>query len=200
MLTVACVEVGDYEGRGDEYVEKLWLMVGRHLRQPFRFVVLTDEPLRHGDCESIQLSDPPRNWWAKAELFRPGRFEGRVLYLDLDSVIVDSLDELVQHKGIIHLDQWGWKQKVYGSGCMVWDAGEHTDIWSRFDESVMLRFRGDQDWMTHLGGWDALPFPLVCSAKYHCKSGPPKGASVVCFHGPVKPHNDRRPWVREAWL
>lgn len=199
MVTVACVEVGDYQGLGDEYVERLWSMCDTWLTEDHRLVCLTDDPSRHDCCETIPVRLGLPGWWSKIELFQPGQFDGRVLYLDLDTVIVNSLDELVKTKGIIHLDQWGWKEKVYGSGCMVWDAGEHQDIWERFTPDVMCRFRGDQDWITSLGGWEALPFPMVCSAKYHCKNGPPKGASVCCFHGPKKPHNDSREWVREAW-
>lgn len=184
MLTVACVETGNYCGRGAEYVDKLRAMTARHLKAAHRFV-----------C----LRDGPPSWWAKIDLFRPGLFSGRVLYFDLDSVITGPLDGLAGRKGLIHLGMWGWKKNDYGSGCMVWDAGEHEEIFTRFTPQVPERFRGDQDWLTHLGGWDALPFPLVCSAKYHCKNGPPKGASVVCFHGPKKPHNVSDHWVKAAW-
>jgi hypothetical protein len=184
VLTVACVEVGNYLGRGAEYVEKLRASVASHLKLPHRF-----ECVREG----------PPNWWAKVELFRPGRFRGRVLYLDLDNFIVGPLDDLIERKGIIHLGMWGWTKNDYGSGVMVWDAGEHGEIFTGFTSDVPRRLRGDQDWLTELGGWDALPFPTVCSAKYHCKAGPPAGASVVCCHGPKKPHLFEEGWARSAW-
>ena len=187
MLTVACVEWGNYQGRGRDYVARLQAMAARHLSVPHRFVCL--QPNVPGLT----------GWWNKVELFRPGVFEGRVLYLDLDTVIVGNLDGLVQQTGIIHLKRWGWAKNVYGSGCMVWDAGAHQQIWRRFDASVPRQFDGDQNWIQAVSQWDALPFPLVCSAKYHCKGGPPAGAAVVCFHGPVKPHNSNAQWVLDNW-
>lgn len=185
QLTVACVCVDNYLGRGREYVDKLYSMVRRHLKQPFT-------------AECLFQSDKA-GWWAKIDLFRPGQFTGRVLYLDLDTVIVGPLDALANTRGIIHLQDWGWTKNDFGSGVMVWDAGEHDEIYSRFTADVPKNFRGDQDWLTHLGGWDALPFPMLCSAKYHCKPHPPAGASVVCFHGPKKPHNTDNAALAQHW-
>lgn len=205
-LTVACVEWGDYCGQGARYVRNLRAAVARHLAAPHRFVCLTDRPAAHPDVQTSALAPGLAGWWNKLELFRPGRFEGRVLYLDLDSFVIGPLDALAARKGIIHLGMWGWKQNDYGSGCMVWDAGEHAEAWLRLNEPpapAPQRFRGDQDWLTALGGWEALPFPLVCSFKYHCKDGPPAGAAVVCCHGPRKPHLDLgerdEAWARPAW-
>lgn len=205
MLTVACVEWGNYCGKGRRYVDNLFAGVLLNLHTPYRFVCLTDDPDRHA-VDTIRLTPGATGWWNKLELFRPGLFEGRVLYLDLDNFIVGSLDALVQHKGIIHLEQWGWKVNDYGSGVMVWDAGEHAEAWERMNDPPMpaaMRFRGDQDWLTALGGWDALPVPMVCSFKYHCKPTPPAGAAVVCCHGPRKPHvlhrADQEAWLRPLW-
>jgi hypothetical protein len=184
-LTVACVEWGNYLGRGEEYVEKLRAGVGRWLQLSHEFVCVRPE----GELQG---------WWNKIELFRPGRFTGRVLYLDLDSVIVGQLDELAISPGIVYLKDWGWKKHVYGSGTMVWDAGDHEDIFRRFSPMVSEWFAGDQDWMTHLGGWAPLPAHLCRSYRYHCKDRPPADCSVVAFHGQPKPH-EVGGWVAEAW-
>lgn len=194
MITVVCVEWGNYLGRGGEYVEKLYAMVRRHLHVEHQFCCVRPDQLWHGP--ELQ------GWWNKCFLFRPGLFTGRVLYLDLDTIIVDTLDELVKHKGILHLDKWGWKTFSYGSGVMVWEAGEHEEIWTQFTPEVPQRLRGDQDWMTELGGWPSLPTGMICSYKYHCKgrTKPPAGASVVAFHGPIKPHTlPEDHWLREYW-
>ena len=205
MLTVACVDAGNYLGRGREYVEKLRRMVARHLSLPHVFTCLTDYgPVgnEHGDAPTFFIALPPglRGWWNKIVLFRPGLFEGRVLYLDLDSVITGPLDPLAAAKGILHLDRWGWDRKVYGSGVMVFDAGEHADIWEKFTPEVPRKFEGDQDFITSLGGWPALPDGLCVSYRYHCKKGPPAGASVVCFHGSPKMHQlPAGHWAHEHW-
>lgn len=186
MITVACVNAGDYLGRGALYVERLKAMVARHLKQPYRFVVVGG---------SVH-----EGWWAKVRLFTPGLFEGRVLYLDLDSVVVGSLDELAETKGIIQLRDWGWDRDCYGSGVMVWDAGEHAEIYKRFRDDVPHRFEGDQDWITSLGGWDALPAVWCRSYRYHCRKSPPADCRVVAFHGHPKMH-ELLPghWALEHW-
>lgn len=202
QLTVACVEWGNYCGHGARYVRNLREAVARWLGLPHRFVCLTDRPSAHPGTETVRLAGDRPGWWNKVELFRPGLFAGRVLFLDLDTFLVGALDELARRTGIIHLGMWGWKKNDYGSGVMVWDAGEHAEIWERYSPQVPREYRGDQDWLTALGGWEALPFPLVCSYKYHCNDGPPAGASVVCCHGPRKPHTElgaRFAWARAAW-
>lgn len=196
-MIVACVEVGDYERRGAEYVRKLQAMVSRNLG-PHRFVCLTDEPGRHDvECQQIQGGG---GWWAKIALFEPGRFPDgeRILYLDLDSVVVGDLRPLVAHKGLVHLADWGWTRNDYLSAVMLWDAGEHRNVWELYDTTIPFRFRGDQDYLTALGGWDALPKGLVCSYRYHATNGPPAGCSVIQFHGRPKPP-DCVGWVANAW-
>lgn len=197
LITVVCVEVQEYCGRGREYVQKLRSMVARHLSMPHRFVCISDRT--HEGVEVIKAFGNLRGWWAKTQLFFPGLVSGRCVFFDLDTVIVDSLDELVQHKGILHLDRWGWERKVYGSGVMVWDGGEHSDIWSSFTDAVPRKFEGDQDWITSLGGWPALPDGICVSYRYHSKQGPPPGASVVAFHGRPKCHEVTTGWVPQAW-
>lgn len=202
-MTIACVEHGDYQKHGRRYVSTLRSMVRRNTQQAHRFVCLTDEPGRHPGVECQLLpsreKDGLSGWWAKIFCFTPDRFEGRVVFLDLDVVITGSLDELAAHKGITHLGQWGWAKNDYGSAVMVWDGGEHSEIWSQYNSNVPHRFKGDQDWLTHLGGWDALPEGMTRSYRYHCKDGPPAGCAVCAMHGPDKPHLIESGWVPQAW-
>lgn len=203
MLTVACVEWGDYLGRGVEYVDKLRRMVARNMNGlPYHFRVFTDSIERHvvGAPRGLlpnearrsftRLESGQQGWWNKVQLFRPEAFDAgeRVLFLDLDVVITEHLGPLTETKGIIHLRDWGWEKNDYGSGVMVWDAGEHSEIFERFTSAVPHCFRGDQDWLTHLGGWDALSPMHLRSYRYHCRKGIPKGCLVVSFHGNPKPH------------
>lgn len=200
MLTAACIEWGNYLGRGAEYVEKLARGVARHLKQPHRFVVLRPREDQLPPALAV-ISDEARTagTWQKLSLFRPGQFAGRVLYLDLDSVIVGPLDELVEHKGAVHLADWGWDRNVHAGGTLVWDAEiEAPCIWDAFHAKVPLRFDNDQEWMTTLGVWDRLPPHLIRSYRYHCKQGVPQGASVIAFHGKPKPH-ELGGWVADEW-
>lgn len=203
-MIVACVEWGDYCGRGAEYVAKLASMVSRNLAEGYELVILTDDPGRSlgVDARIVKLEPGLDGWWNKVCLFRPGVFPAgeRVLYLDLDVAITGDLAALFGRKGIIHLTDWGWKTFSYGTGVMVWDAGEHEEVWARFTPTVAERLRGDQDWVTMLGGWQALSPVLLRSYRYHAKDGPPPGCAVVSFHGAPKPH-DLPPghWVHGYW-
>lgn len=171
---------------GLEYVARMRSMISRWAEDSYNFVCLQDE----GDYPG---------WWAKIELFRPDRFKGRVVYFDLDTVIVGPLGRLTDHKGIIDLADWGWLTHTLCSSVMVWDAGEHEDIFTEFDRSVPRLFRGDQDWITHLGGWSILP-PLLCrSYRYHCVEQPPTGCVHVSMHGTPKPHEIKTGWVPKSW-
>jgi len=185
-LTVAVVNHGNYLGRGDEYVAKMRAMTSRNLTTPHQFVCLTDEGEYGG-------------WWSKIELFRPGRFKGRVLYLDLDSVVVGPLDTLAATKGIVYLPDWGWTVADLCSSVMCWDAGEHDDVFTSFTFETPEFFRGDQDWITRLGGWAHLPKNLCRSYRYHAVKKPPKGCVHVSFHGSPKPHEVATGWVPELW-
>lgn len=198
-LIVACVEWGNYQGIGRTYVRALRNMVAEHLSLDHRFVCLTDAPARHPHIETKTLTPGLRGWWNKLELFRAGQFEpgDRIVYLDLDTIVVGPLVRLAASPGIIHLRDWGWKTDTYGSGVMVWNAGDHAHIWARRAESLKASYHGDQDWITHLGGWDRFPPALARSYRYHCKEAVPAGCSVVCFHGKDKPHQANR--LGGAW-
>ena len=91
--TVACVlrSGGIYT---EEWVDRLRRDVAANLAIPHRFVCLTDMA---PDCETLPLRDPWTGWWSKLELFRPGNFNGPVLYLDLDVIVVGDLTEIVSH-------------------------------------------------------------------------------------------------------
>lgn len=194
-LTVACVKWGDrYPAR---YVNILHAMVSKNLNRPFKFVCLTDDDsgLDTG-IETIPLFTNLQGWWNKLYLFKKGLFDkGRVLYLDLDVCITGKLDEIAKHHGII-LD---WHLPSYNSSVMVWKAGEHTDIWDKFQIEDADRLHGDQDWISELGGWPLLPNHLCVSYRSHAQDWPPVTASVVCFHGQPKPHEYPSKWVEYVW-
>ena len=121
-----------------------------------------------------------------------------MLYLDLDTVIVGPLDPLVAQTGAVKLRDWGWDRDVTAGGTLVWDAGEHADLWDGADLAPK-RYADDQVYITARGGWNRLPPALLRSYRYHCKSGPPFGCSVVAFHGHPKPHEVATGWVPQHW-
>ena len=91
-MIVACVlrSGGIYS---PEWVRKLRDGVARQFTVPHRFVCLSDVDVS-AICERIPLVEDWPGWWSKIELFRSGLFDDTVLYFDLDTVPVGSLDAM----------------------------------------------------------------------------------------------------------
>ena len=96
MKNVVCIKWG--EKFGSEYVNKLYNSVQRNLSLKHRFICLTDDA--NGIVAGVETLPIPREdlkiCWNKLALFDRGihNIEGQILFLDLDVVIVDSIDDL----------------------------------------------------------------------------------------------------------
>jgi hypothetical protein len=180
-LNVICVNKGNFLGQGTRYVRNLYWGVHRHLKnKPFKFHEVTDG-LGEG-------------WWAKIGLFEPGRFTGRCLYFDLDTIITGSLNELASYEGDFAGLSDFYHPDRFASGVMAWDADKAGDIFTRWHQVGMPQFdtRGDQGWIGSMRPnadrlQNLFPGQLV-SFKADCREGAPNGARVVCFHGLPRPH------------
>jgi hypothetical protein len=89
---------------GIEYVEALHSAVRRNCTADLAFICVTDRAgrvhSRLGGVRSIPLDDPSPGWWNKVRLFDPGLTPFRYLvYIDLDVVILRSIDHLVRRIG-----------------------------------------------------------------------------------------------------
>ena len=212
-LTVACVQVGNYEKCGAEYVNKLAAMVRRNITVPYRFACVTDDA--SGLDDGIEVIQPPTNirnikgWFTKLYLFAPGTFPKgeRIVYLDLDTLILTNIDDFASYGGpFAGLGQF--REKVgggpFGSGLMLWEAGSVDHIWTEWVRLAHPLGDGTDD------SWIAAQVPQasriqrvlpgVVSYKFHkCRDGPPKGARVVCFQRRPKCHDCGAKWVSEVW-
>ena len=93
MINVVCVlRNGGKVGYDAIWVEKLKNSVARNLTLKHQFICLSDVDV---PCNRIPLISHDAGFWAKLELFRPKLFDGPVLYIDLDTVICASLDDVV---------------------------------------------------------------------------------------------------------
>jgi hypothetical protein len=205
-LTVACVlrSGGIYR---PEWVTRLQRQVKDNLTIPHHFICLSDV---HVPCDRIGLRHSWPRWWSKIELFRRELFQDRVLYLDLDSLIVGPLDPLVSAGGF-----WMTQDFLgpgFNSGCMFW-GGDRSEIYRRFVQDAAGYARrydawpdgriGDQAFIEDVMHANAVPIRpfapgLVVSWKKDARAGPPPGASVVSFHGRRK-MPDCPGWARDAW-
>lgn len=201
MTTVACVlrSGGIY---GPEWVHRLRDGVGAHTSLPHRFVCLSDALVPSVETMPLQHEWP--GWWSKAELFRPGLFHGRVVYLDLDMVVVGVLDPLLAYRGpFVALRDWIRGDPVRSSAAMSWDGDEPPPIYEAMREDPPV-FRGRSDyWWNDIADAGALQdaFPdMFGSYKVHGLKRSPGPHSVVDFHGDPKPNATDSEWVEEAWL
>jgi hypothetical protein len=187
MLTVACVLWQGFRTQyTPQHVERLMIQVrGRLPENSYRFVCLSNVDVGPV-VERIPLEENWPGWWSKLELFRPGLFEDRVLYLDLDVVICDDLTPIVEFPAPFAAIQDYLKPQELNSSVMVFDpeAGRRA-----FDGDAVAKYAGDQEWITR-AITTAGRFPKSWCPSYRlevAKTGHPPGAKVVVFHGKPKP-------------
>jgi Glycosyl transferase family 8. len=104
MPDLCCVNVGTKYS--PEYVEKLYHSAKRHSTVNYDFVVITDNPAhyQHLDVKTIPVdmknwNNPKQGWWYKMYLFKPDLpIDNKVLYLDLDVVVVGNIDKFFDYK------------------------------------------------------------------------------------------------------
>lgn len=219
-LNVVCVQTGNYLGRGAEYVRNLQRQVSQHLTLPHRFVVVTDDALTSYPNATVMRAEHP-GWWEKIALFRPGRFADRVMFIDLDTLILGNIDHIAAYGGhfaTLH-DFWRGRNGL-GPAVILFDPKWAGAIYA---EWAALGFpkegNGDQSWIENRDQGrfhrsidilqELYPGEFV-SYKEHCTSGkrnwrhvsdqilPPEGARVVCFHGRPRVH-EVGGWVPEVW-
>ena len=212
-LNVVCVKVGTKYG--PEYVNNLYAMVARHLDlgTEGNFICFTDDA--EGLAEGINpwpippyLSDS--GWWAKLYLFAPGVFalKDRVVYFDLDTVIVGDLDEICRFeppKGRLLILRDYYRPEGMQASAMMWRGGFGAEIWQSWARAGRPEIPGksDQNWIERVVTdpiilQEQFPGSFV-SYKVHCQPFPPEDAVVVDFHGEPKPHNCGRSWVEAMW-
>ena len=219
MISIVCVlrSGGHYDL---DYVLRLRTAVRAHLSEPHAFYCLSDlngggpnqvpvQMLTEGVRAVPLLSDWPA-WWAKLEAFR---IMGPVLYLDLDTAIVGSIDPLAEAITRLGADDilmlrafrnGDWASGIMGwAGCHIWLKWLFSVSRPRFKESYAIiptkngdqAYRGDQEWIREqftrrsinkvVAAQDVCPG--IYSYKHHCQEVLPPDARVVCFHGRPRP-------------
>ncbi len=220
-VNVLCMKWGTkYD---ESYVNKLYRMVKRHLTLPFRFVCLTDNP--KGIEEGIEIfpipdiktfsierknffSKPIRDGaWKKLLTFSSPLYDltGTALFLDLDLVIVDNIDDFFFPKGDFFIIKDWLKPDVTGNSSVYrFEIGKHSEIIDRYiaeEDKIRGLFRNEQEYLTAymkekgiLAYWDD---DLVKSFKRHClfpgiqswfrTPRLPEKARIIAFHGYPNP-------------
>ncbi len=195
---VACV----YRTGGEftfAWVDKLLVQLDRHVGDTVEYAVVG----RFGD-------DAPPGWWAKLSLFDPETFEAGdlVLYLDLDTLVVGDLTDLVSYDGDFAMLSDFYRPSLGQSGVMLFRAGSEPvtriwDAWSADPEHVMCSHRGDGEFIRSVvpeaDRIQALYPGQVVSYKVHAHDGIPDGARLVCGHGKPRFSDPAAGWAHQLW-
>ncbi len=217
MTTVACVYVqGEYPYTVD-YVWRLRAMVDRWIDRPYRFVCLTDRPWSvPPEIDTVAVPKLPGFApWTKLELFNPLRgWTGRILYLDLDSLIVAPLAPILDYPSAFALtadpfkigqrthDSYGRTiVRRFNSSVMVWNGGTVANLYTDWRPEVVERLSGDQDYIgERMPTADAMPrawFPRLSEVR----PGPPFGEAKIVLAKVPKNHIAEKelPWFAPLW-
>jgi len=226
-LSVVCFLWHDkpkYRGRyefGKEHVKTLYKMVKNHLTVPHEFVCITDRP-EEFTGNNIKTVPLDKSIWIDGTLYMKlmlwrrnieSIIGDRILYLDLDCVVTDSLDPIVNRTEDLVL----WRnpylhkvQPVYDMSIVLLTAGARPQLYEDFDPQIhpkkLKRKWGgdDQEWANYKldrtdeacwteadGIYDARRF----------KTKLPDNARIVFFPGSYIPQMEKakrqHPWISE---
>jgi uncharacterized Rossmann fold enzyme len=207
MLHIVCVQSGNYQERGAQYVNILFDSVRRNLADGFEgeFVCFTDnaDGLDIG-IVARELPEGLRGWWGKLYLFKDGLFPkgDNILYFDLDTVITGRLDEIAAYDGNLAILRDWYEPQIINSSVMAWRSGDYGHIWHNWLAAGKPDYLGgDQEWIRRntidpVILQDVFPGLFVSYKLTHGRI--PDKASVCCFHGTPRPHQAKG-WVPEVW-
>jgi hypothetical protein len=204
-----------------DYVNVLFNAARKAMHGPFRFICLTDRPegLVPG-IEALPIPDlglQPQEWfvggvWPKLGIYDRHfhGLKGRMLFIDLDMVVLRDLDAFFDMPGpFIGIDAgpaWGRPASKappqLGSGIVAFDIGAHGRLAERFRSEkalIMGRYRTEQAFTeAELGDISFWPDGWVISFKRFLRQPllldlvreprrPPRTAKVLAFHGTPRP-------------
>ena len=212
-----------------KFVNILYSMCKRNLKDKFNFYCLTDEtnqPFTDG-IKPIRIPDPQFDgWWNKMHLYdKRLEIEGNILYLDLDVVVVNKLDDFFnqyQDSDFLCIRDFGQPTTTINSSVQRYNLKHHSFIYDDYmkNKSKYDGIHGDQnvitdmmfrhqmthilpdDW-TYSYKWPERGKPKKYE-KYKPKEHPLKNNAKVCvFHGHPNPdyamQYESGEWIKQYW-
>jgi hypothetical protein len=223
----ACWDGRDYYS--PEYVNRLYRACLRNTTIPFDFVLYVgpeaEKPGRTATLDpNIRIVPVGLPYWWSGMVFwkedPPGIETATILYLDLDQVIIGSLDDLIRfpsdhacmkdypsHSCPSGLEQDACVSTTLirnGAGARVWEeyvrAGK--PVWNPLGGSGPLPMAAQE--IVNGGRYgvrkDLFPEAWICSYKLEVrKRGLPEDCRIVAFHGRPKQHECDEAWIKEHW-
>lgn len=201
-----------YSGRD---VVRLDNALRSYVSQPYRHICITDRPEEiPAPIETYrlwpELSDLG-GCYRRLKLFNHPDFEGRIVSLDLDSIIVDDLDPLFDRPEPLVLWQSRTTQSLYNGSMFMFDSRYNKDIYNTFSLDRLAEQRDslvgtDQAWLSIVRPNAAVWTPErdgVVAYKQHVRHGLTDNARIVFFPGTIKGHmkhvQERHDWARDYY-
>lgn len=203
-------------------VNALARQLAQHLSIPHDVVCITDNP--SGIDSAIRVlplwEDHAElgGCWRRLRAFSPDMAQvigPRFAWIDLDSVIVGSMDEVLgRSEDLVLYRSNSVANTPYNGSMLLMDAGARAQVWDRFDpltSPALVKQAGltgtDQAWISYVLGpheavWDANDG--VMHFKRDCVPDLPDHARIVFFPGPQKMHlpnaRSHAPWIEERFV
>ncbi len=217
---VACLKHGSLYS--SKYVNILKNMVKRNCSFDVKFICFTedsngiDEDIDILPLPDLGIHGPKKAWWYKLKIFDPTLpYNGTVLFLDLDIVIVRNIDKFFTYKPgrFCIIDDYHYEGRdpdniVRNSSVFRFEFKSYPNVWHlfiKYQEAITKRLVGDQNWITEQipddeiwpehwtmsYRWQYAKFKgFDADPKYFGKDRPTflhEDCSILVFHGPPKP-------------
>lgn len=213
-VNVVCMKWGDRYG--PLFVNRLYAMVMRNTSWRVRFVCFTDDAsgIRSDvECQPLPAFEYDRalgKYWPKLALMSPnlGGLSGMTLFLDLDLVILQSIDAFFTHPGrFLIIREWKDPELGHGNSSVVrFFIGAEAKVIERFHatapEVIMTTYAGkEQNFLSkavdEIAFWppEWVPaFNLACLPRNRVLrffSTPrfPAGGKILVFYGSITPQS-----------
>lgn len=220
-VNVVCMKWGTRYG--SHWVNRLYGMVQRNTTWTIRFVCLTDDPA--GIRPEVEIKPLPEvrfdpslgRYWPKlglmqANLGGPGNpLAGMTLFLDLDLVIIGSLDPFFALPGrFLIIKEWKDPHLGYGNSSVVrWHIGRESGILERFyatppDVIRTIYASKEQNFLTKAADevtfWPpewCVPFSHACLPRnrirrFFATPRLPESGKILVFFGSITPESALR--------
>lgn len=201
MYQVVAVNVGP---KWDpDYVRRQMMAMKLFLPFEHDYAVITDAPEKYPFCRTLPAMDNLKDYWQKVTMFAPERKEqyksNRIIYMDLDTVILNSIERLIAYPGHL-LTIRDRILPMVNSSLLVWDFDKFTHVYTEFDGPHYIR--GDQEYIgtktDPLYANEIFGHNLIPDFKEDLRHQPPGGHEMlVWFHGVPYPHTLQ--WVQNRW-
>lgn len=211
---IICIKWGTKYGA--DYANKLYGMVSRNITPPFRFVCFTDDTTdvrSEIECQELPPLDiiMPTNTmgkWPKSRLWgeKLGDLTGAVLFLDLDVIVVDSLDPFFEYGKpddiVLSYNPSNPLERLGQTSCFRFQVGSLISLQEKFKadpQGIADKYRFEQRFVTRNapGGVKLFPKAWVAHFRRKCRQPfplnyfktpkIPKGASIIIFPGDLNP-------------